>query len=73
MDISSLAIGIIVATVVGILLITLLTVGIIYWVFRQLTRIPEDQARLELERRLAAGEISPVEYEARMDALRRKD
>ena len=32
----------------------------------------EDPAVTELKRRLADGEISPVEYQARLDTLRRE-
>jgi uncharacterized membrane protein len=72
MDMSTLAIGIIAATLIGIVLISLLTFGIIIWVFRRITQVPEDAAKAELDRRLAAGEISPAEYQARLDALRQE-
>jgi uncharacterized membrane protein len=35
-------------------------------------RGPEDAAVAELKRRLADGEISPIEYQARLDAIRRE-
>jgi uncharacterized membrane protein len=68
-----LAWGIIGVTLIGILVITLVTVGIIAVVFRVVTRAQEDPAVAELKRRLAAGEISPVEYEVRLRALTGKD
>lgn len=60
-------------SVVGSLLVTLVTtvviVGVIIWAVRRNSRPAEDPAVTELKRRLAAGEISPVEYEVRMRAL----
>jgi uncharacterized membrane protein len=59
--------------VVGSLVVTLgttlLIVGVIVWAIRRGSRPPEDPAVAELKRRLAQGEISPVEYEVRMRAL----
>jgi Predicted membrane protein (DUF2078). len=69
----SLAWGIIAATLIGILVITLLTVGLIAFVFRRVTRPVEDPALTELKRRLADGEITPVEYEVRLRALQQGD
>jgi uncharacterized membrane protein len=71
-DVLSLGLGIVAITLIGILVITGLTFGFIIWVFRRVAKSPEDQAKAELDRRLAAGEISPVEYEARLDVLRRE-
>ena len=68
-----LAWGIIGVTLIAILVITLVTVGIIAFVFRLVTRSAEDPAIAELKRRLAAGEISPVEYEVRLRALTEKE
>jgi uncharacterized membrane protein len=68
-----LAWGIIAATLIGILVITLLTVGLIAIVFRRVTRPVEDPALTELKRRLADGEITPVEYEVRLRALQQGD
>jgi len=73
MDVGSLAFGIIALTFGAILVITLLTFGIIFWVFRRVTQGIEDPALTELKRRLADGEISPVEYEVRLRALQHPD
>jgi len=70
MSVLSLGLGIVAITLISIILITGLTFGIIFWVFRRVMKSPADQAKAELDRRLAAGEISPVEYEARLDTLR---
>jgi uncharacterized membrane protein len=60
-------------TVVGSLAVTVLTtvliLGVIVWAIRRASRPAEDPAVQELKRRLAAGEISPVEYEVRLRAL----
>jgi uncharacterized membrane protein len=60
-------------TVVGSLVVsigtTVLIVGIIVWAIRRNSRPQEDPAVAELKRRLAMGEISPVEFEVRMRAL----
>jgi uncharacterized membrane protein len=48
---------------------TLLIVGVIVWAIRRGSPPREDPAVAELKRRLAEGEISPVEYEVRMRAL----
>jgi uncharacterized membrane protein len=69
-DVFSLGLGIVAITLVSILVITGLSVGLIFWVFRRAMKSPGDQAKAELDRRLADGEISPVEYEARLDAIR---
>lgn len=62
-------------SVIGSLVVTLgttlLIVGVIIWAVRRNSRPPEDPALAELKRRLATGEISPVEYQARLDALER--
>jgi uncharacterized membrane protein len=68
-----LAWGIILVTLVGIVVIALLTVGIIAWVFRRVSVAPQDPAITELKRRLADGEISPVEYEVRLRAIQHPD
>jgi uncharacterized membrane protein len=51
------------------LVITLLIVGVIIWIVWRVSRGVENPAVTELKRRLASGEISPVEYEVRMRAL----
>jgi len=60
-------------TVIGSLVVslgtTVLIVGVIVWAVRRNSRPPEDPAVAELKRRMAQGEISPVEYEVRMRAL----
>jgi uncharacterized membrane protein len=48
---------------------TVLIVGVIIWAIRRASRPQEDPAVAELKRRLAVGEISPVEFEVRMRAL----
>jgi uncharacterized membrane protein len=53
--------------------IGLLTAGIIVVAFRRASPPREDPAVAELKRRLAAGDISPVEYEVRLRALSGKD
>ncbi len=59
--------------VFGFFAVTLVTmlviVGVIVWIFRRVARGVENPAVTELKHRLAAGEISPVEYEVRMRAL----
>ena len=61
--------AIVMATVVTSLVITLLVIGVIVYALRRVTRPSEDPAIAELKRRLASGEITPVEYEVRMRAL----
>lgn len=68
-----LAWGIIAATLIGMLVITLLTVGLIAFIFHRVTRAAEDPAVAELKQRLAAGEISTAEYEVRLRALETGD
>jgi uncharacterized membrane protein len=48
---------------------TLLIIGVIVWSVRRNSRPHEDPAVTELKRRMAQGEISPVEFEVRMRAL----
>jgi uncharacterized membrane protein len=52
---------------------TIAVIGVIVWAVRRSSAPSEDPARAELKRRLATGEISPVEYQARIDALDRAD
>jgi len=61
--------AIVMLTVVMSLVITLLVIGVIVYALRRVTGPREDPAIAELKRRLAAGEITPVEYEVRMRAL----
>jgi uncharacterized membrane protein len=60
-------------SVVGSLAVTIgttvLIVGVIVWAIRRSRPSPEEAARAELGRRLAAGEISPAEYEVRMRSI----
>ena len=65
--------AIVIATVVMSLVITLLVIGVIVYALRRTTRPAEDPAIAELKRRLAAGDITPVEYEVRMRALVKGD
>ena len=73
MDASGLAMTIVVGTFAAIAVMTVLILGFIAWVFRRASRPAEDPAVTELKRRLAAGEISPVEYEVRLRALQKGD
>ena len=68
-----LAWGIVLVTLIGIVVIAVLTAGIIVSAFRRASPPREDPAVTELKRRLAAGEISSVEYEVRLRALSGKD
>ena len=68
-----LALIIVGGTFLAIILITLLVLGTIVWAFRRAAPPAEDPAVVELRRRLAAGEISPVEYEVRLRALQKGD
>jgi uncharacterized membrane protein len=52
------------------LITVVLVVGVIVWAIRRSAPPSEDPAVAELKARLARGEISPVEYEVRMRALR---
>jgi uncharacterized membrane protein len=60
-------------SVVGSLAVTIgttvLIVGAIVWAIRRSRPSPEEAARAELGRRMAAGEISPTEYEVRMRSI----
>ena len=59
----------IVGSLVVMLGTTVLIVGVIIWAIRRAAPPREDPAVAELKRRLASGEISPVEFEVRMRAL----
>jgi uncharacterized membrane protein len=48
---------------------TVLIVLVIVWAVRRSRPSPEEAARAELGRRLAAGEISPAEYQVRMRSI----
>ena len=52
------------------LIITVAVIGAIVWSIRRTMPAREDPAVAELKGRLARGEISPVEYEVRMRAMR---
>jgi uncharacterized membrane protein len=69
----TLAIVIVVGTLLAMVVMTLLILAVIIWTFRRVARPAEDAAVHELKRRLAAGEISPVEYEVRLRALTKGD
>lgn len=58
-----------VGTLVAIVVMTLLIVGVVVWAIRRASPAREDPSVAELKRRLAQGEISPVEFEVRMRAL----
>ena len=70
---SDLALTIVGGTLLSILVITLLVVGVIVFALRRAIPPAEDPAVTELKRRLADGEISPVEYEVRLRALVKGD
>ena len=71
--ITNLGLLITIGTLVASLGTTLLIVGLIVWAIRRATPRVSDPAEAELRRRLAEGEISPVEYEVRLRALRQGD
>ena len=73
MDPSGLAFAIVGGTLIAIVVMTVLILGFILWVFRRVSRPVEDPAITELKRRMAAGEISPVEYEVRLRAIQKGD
>ncbi len=50
--------------------ITVIVIGTVVWAIRRATAPLQDPALTELRERLARGEIDPVEYQARLDALR---
>jgi uncharacterized membrane protein len=52
---------------------TLLVVGVIVFALRRAIPPAEDPGIAELKRRLAAGEISPAEYEVRVRAIEKGD
>ncbi len=62
--------GIVAVSMVVFLAMTVLVVGVIVWAVRRGLPRLEDPAVAQLKARLASGEISPVEYEVRMRALR---
>ena len=68
-SIFDMSMAIVLATVVMSLVITLLVIGVIVYAIRRATPSPQARAIAELKRRLADGEITPVEYEVRMRAL----
>jgi uncharacterized membrane protein len=70
---SDLALAIIAGTLLSILVITLLVVGVIVFALRRAIPPAEDPGIAELKRRMAAGEISPVEYEVRVRAIEKGD
>ena len=70
---SDLALTIVAGTLLSILVITLLVVGVIVFALRRAIPPAEDPAIAELKSRMAAGEISPVEYEVRVRAIEKGD
>ena len=70
---SNLALTIIAGTFLSIVVTTLLVVGVIVFALRRAIPPAEDPAIAELKRRLAAGEISPIEYEVRVRAIVKGD
>jgi uncharacterized membrane protein len=72
-SIASLGLLITIGTLGVILVMTVLIVGVVAWAIRRATPRAEDPAVAELRRRLADGEITPVEYEVRLRALQQGD
>ena len=70
---SDLALTIVAGTFLSILATTLLVVGVIIFALRRAIPRAEDPGIAELKRRLAAGEISPVEYEVCVRAIEKGD
>ena len=70
---SDLALTIVAGTFISIIVLTLLVVGVIAYAMRRAIPAPEDPGIAELKRRMAAGEISPVEYEVRARAIEKGD
>lgn len=70
---SELALIIVAGTFLSIIAITLLVVGLVFFALRRAIPPTQDPALAELERRMAAGEISPVEYEVRARAIEKGD
>jgi uncharacterized membrane protein len=70
---SDLALAIVAGTLLSILVITLLVVGVIVFALRRAIPPVEDPGVAELKRRMAAGEISPAEYEVRVRAIEKGD
>ncbi len=69
----NLGILITIGTLGVVLVMTLLIVGVVVWAIRRATPRAEDPVVAQLCRRLADGEITPVEYEVRLRALREGD
>jgi uncharacterized membrane protein len=70
---SDLALAIVAVTFLSILVITLLVLGVIVFALRRAIPPAEDPGVAELKRRMADGEISPVEYEVRVRAIEKGD
>ena len=70
---SELALAIVAGTFLSILVITLLVLGVIVFALRRAIPPAEDPGVAELRRRMADGEISPVEYEVRVRAIEKGD
>jgi uncharacterized membrane protein len=70
---ADLALAILAVTFLSILVITVLVLGVIVFAMRRAIPPAEDPAIAELKRRMAAGEISPVEYEVRVRAIQKGD
>jgi uncharacterized membrane protein len=69
-DLFGLMGGIFVVGLIVPILTTILIVAVIVWAIRRGMPRREDPAIEQLKARMARGEISPVEYEVRMRALR---
>jgi uncharacterized membrane protein len=58
--------------IVAFVAVFAIIIGVWVMILWRGSRGVEDPAVTELKRRLADGEISPVEYQARLDTLRRE-
>ncbi len=68
-----LGLTIVIGTFLSILVITVFVVGVIAYAFRRAIPPTEDPAIAELKRRLAAGEISDLEYQVHLRTLTKGD
>jgi uncharacterized membrane protein len=60
---------VIVASVVGPIVLTLIVLGVVVWAIRRNAPRREEPAVEELKARLARGEIDPIEYQVRLRSL----
>ena len=72
-DIGGFILTTVVLSLVVPIAITALVMGIIVWTIRRSVPTGRDAAVAQLRERLARGEIDPAEFQARFDALSRKE